>query len=124
MNKYILDQLDGDDKVIKFRDLDIKDYTLNLYFLKEHGIGGTELMIYSFLYTYAFEYWDEEIDKDQVAPTGQVYIEMDLHDFVKVTGFSVQDVRNALEILNQDRWVRVVEIKREWGSEYAYHATT
>jgi hypothetical protein len=124
MNKYILDQLEGDDKVIKFRDLDVKDYTINLYALQEHGIGGTELLVYSFLYSNAFEYWDEEIDKDQVAPTGQVYIEMDLHDFVKVTGCSVQDVRNALEILNQDRWVRVVEIKREWGSEYAYHATT
>jgi hypothetical protein len=121
MNKYILDQLDGDDKVIKFRDLDVKDYTVNLYALQEHGIGGTELLVYSFLYTNAFEYWDEEIDP--CGPAGEIYIEMDLHDFVKVTGCSVQDVRNALEILNQDRWVRVIEIKNEWGKTYAYHAT-
>lgn len=121
MNKYILDQLDGDDKVIKFRDLDVKDYTINLYALQEHGIGGVELLVYSFLYTYAFEYWDKEIDP--CAPAGEIYIEMDLHDFVKVTGCSVQDVRNAIEILNQDRYVRVVEIKNEWGKTYAYHAT-
>lgn len=121
MNKYILDQLEGDDKVIKFRDLDVKDYTINLYALQEHGIGGTELLVYSFLYSNAFEYWDDEIDP--CGPAGEIYIEMDLHDFVKVTGCSVQDIRNAIEILNHDRYVRVIEIKNEWGKTYAYHAT-
>lgn len=121
MIKYILDQLNGDDKVIKFRDLDVKDYTINLYALQEHGIGGTELLVYSFLYSYTFEYLDEEIDP--CAHAGDIYIEMDLHDFVKVTGCSVQDVRNALEILNQDRWVQVIEIKDEWGKTYAYTVT-
>ena len=80
-----------------------------------------ELLVYSFLYTNAFEYWDEEIDP--CGPAGNIYIEMDLHDFVKVTGCSVQDIRNALQVLNEDRWVRVVEISREYGTVYAYHAT-
>lgn len=117
--RYILDQLEGEDKVIKF------DEKQDRYIVRTDdvcmGFGGVELLIYSFLFEYAFEYWDEDIDPS--GPAGQIYIEMNLHDFVKVTGCSVQDVRNALETLNQDRWVRVIEIKKEWGITYAYHAT-
>ena len=123
MNKYILDQLDGDDKVIKFINEDNYDkYEIQIDLIKDWGLGGTELMVYSFLYTYAFEYWDEEIDPS--APAGDIYIEMSLHDFVKVTGCSVQDISRSLQVLNQDRMVRVIEVKHEYGTRYAYHATT
>ena len=123
MNKYILDQLDGDDKVIKFINEDnFENYEIQIDLIKDWGLGGTELMVYSFLYANAFEYWDEEIDPS--APAGFIYIEMSLHDFVKVTGCSVQDIRRALQVLNEDRMVRVIEVKHEYGTRYAYHATT
>ena len=123
MNKYILDQLDGEDKVIKFINEDNFDnYEIKIDLIKDWGLGGTELMVYSFLDANASEYWDEEIDPS--APAGNIYIEMSLHDFVKVTGCSVQDIHRALQVLNEDRLVRVIEIKREYGTRYAYHATT
>lgn len=123
MNKYILDQLDGDDKVIKFINEDNFDrYEIQIDLIKHWGLGGTELMVYSFLYDNAFEYWDDEICLG--GPARDIYIEMSLHDFVKVTGCSVQDIRRALQVLNEDRIVRVIEIKHEYGTRYAYHATT
>lgn len=122
MNNYILDQLDGDDKVIKFNEITPKYYDIEIDIINDYGLGGTELLVYSFLYANAFEYWDEEIDP--YAPAGDIYIEMCLHDFVKVTGCSVQDISRALQVLNQDRMVRVVEVKHEYGTRYAYHATT
>ena len=123
MNKYILDQLDGDDKVIKFLEVDdCEKYEIDLHLITDWGLGGTELLVYSFLFANAFLYWDEEINPS--APAGDIYIEMCLHDFVKVTGCSVQDISRALQVLNQDRMVRVVEVKHEYGTRYAYHATT
>ena len=119
---YILEQLDEFDKVIKFNETEVQNYDIDIDIIKEWGIGGTELLIYSFLFANAFEYWDEKIDPS--APAGEVYIEMDLHDFVKVTGCNVQEIRGALQVLNEDRWVRVVELNREYGKAYAYHATT
>jgi hypothetical protein len=120
--KYILDQLEGDDKLLKFNEIVPKNYDIDIDIISDWGLGGTELLVYSFLFANAFEYWDESIDPSE--PAGEIYIEMSLHDFVKVTGCNVQDIRNALEILNQDRLVRVVEVKREYGKRYAYHATT
>ena len=122
MNKYILDQLDGDDNLLKFNEIVPKNYDIDIDIINDWGLGSTELLVYSFLFANASEYWDESIDPS--APAGEIYIEMSLHDFVKVTGCNVQDIRNALEILNQDRLVRVVEVKREYGTRYAYHATT
>ena len=123
MNNYILDQLDGDDKVIKFLEVDdCEKYEIDLHLITDWGLGGTELLVYSFLFANAFLYWDEEIDPS--APAGDIYIEMCLHDFVKVTGCSVQDISRALQVLNEDRLVSVVEVNREYGKRYAYHATT
>ena len=122
MNKrYILDEIEPEDKILRFFEVELKDYKIELDVIQRHHIGGTELLVYSFLFAHAFEYWDDEIDPS--APAGSIYIEMDLHDFVEVTGCSVQDIRNALQVLNEDRWVRVVEISREYGIVYAYHAT-
>ena len=121
MNNYILDQLDGDDKIIKFNEITPKNYDIEIDIINDYGLGGTELLVYSFLFANAFEYWDEEIDPS--APAGDIYIEMDLLDFVKVTGCSVQDIRGALICLNEDRLVRVVEVNTEHGKRYAYHAT-
>lgn len=120
--KYILDQLEGEDKVIKFRDLDNIRYPIIIEDIEDMHIGGVELLVYSFLLHYAYVYWDYDVDPS--TPAGEVYIIMDLYDFVKVTGCSVQDVRNALICLNEDRWVRVVEINTEHGKKYAYHANT
>ena len=120
MNKYILDQLDGEDKVIKFRDLKEIRYPIIVEDIEDMRLGGVELMVYSFLFHYAFVYWDYDVDPS--APAGDVYIIMDLYDFVKVTGCSVQDIRGALICLNEDRWVRVVEVKTDNGKKYAYHA--
>ena len=123
MNKYILDQLDGDDKVIKFLEVDdCEKYEIDLHLITDWGLGGTELFVYSFLFANAFEYWDLDIDPS--APAGDIYIEMSLHDFVKVTGCSVQDISRALQVLNQDRMVRVIEVKHEYGTRNAYHTTT
>lgn len=119
---YILEQLDEFDKVIKFNETVAKNYDIDIDMITDWGIGGTELLIYSFLYANAFEYWDEEIDPS--APAGNIYIEMSLYDFVKVTGCSVQDIRRALQVLNEDRMVRIVEVEHEYGKRYAYHATT
>lgn len=115
--RYILDQLDGEDKVIKFRDLDEIRYPINTDIIEDMRLGGVELLVYSFLFEYASVYRIRDF-------VGEVYIIMDLYDFVKVTGCSVQDVRNALICLNEDRWVRVVEINKEHGKRYAYHANT
>jgi hypothetical protein len=122
MNKYILDQLEGDDKLLKFNEIVPKNYDIDIDIISDWGLGGTELLVYSFLFANAFEYWDESIDPS--APAGEIYIEMSLHDFVKVTGCSVQDIRRALQVLNEDRMVRVVEVNHEYGTRYAYHATT
>lgn len=46
MNKYILDQLDGDDKVIKFRDLNEIRYPIIVEDIEDMRIGGVELMVY------------------------------------------------------------------------------
>lgn len=118
---YILDQLDGNDVIIKFRDIEAEEYTIDIKRFEDYGIGGTELLVYSFLLQYAFEYWDKEIETQ--GPAGDIYIEMDLHDFVKVTGCKVSEIRDAIQILNQDRWVRVVKVNRPYGERFAFHAT-
>ena len=118
---YILDKRESYDKVIKFdEDLDY-GYKIDIETISERGFGGVELLVYSFLFQNAFDYWDKDVDP--CGPAGNIYIEMDLHDFVKVTGCSVQDIRGALEVLNMDRWVRVIEVRHEYGKRYAYHAT-
>lgn len=120
-NRYILDQIEPEDKIIKFNEVVLKNYDIDLDFIERYHIGGTELLVYSFLFANAFEYWDDEIDPS--APAGDVYIIMDLCDFVTVTGCSMQEIRGALICLNEDRWVRVVEINTEHGKRYAYHVT-
>ena len=121
--KYILEELDNTDKIVKFNG-DIKslqNYTIDIDDISKLGLGGVELLVYSFLTANAHDYWE---DGAQV-PTGRIFLEMDVFDFVRVTGCSAQEIRNALFILNEARLVRVTEIKYECGVFYAYafHAT-
>ena len=120
--KYILEELDKEDKIVRFyeKDADLNIYTIDLDFISTHGLGGVELLVYSFLDAYASVYWD---DNDK-APKGRIFMEMDVFDFVKVTGCSAQSIRNALFILNEARLVRVTEVKYDCGVFYAFHATT
>lgn len=122
MNKYILDQLDDDDKVIKFNGelLSLQNYTIDIDDISESGIGGVELLVYSFLTANAGDYWED----GKRAPSSRIFIEMEVFDFVRVTGCSAQEIRNALFILNEARLVRVTEIKYGCGVFYAFHATT
>ncbi len=119
--KYILEELDKEDKIVRFyeKDASLSNYTIDLDFIARHRVGGVELLVYSFLDANASIYWND-YDK---APTGRIFMEMDVFDFVKVTGCSAQEIRNALFILNEARLVRVTEIKYESGIAYAFHAT-
>lgn len=121
--KYILEELDKEDKIVKFNG-DVKsfpNYTIDIDNILELGIGGVELLVYSFLLNVAGDYWED----DAKVPTGRIFMEMDIFDFVRVTGCSAQEIRNALFILNEARLVRVTEIKYECGVfySYAFHAT-
>ena len=120
--KYIIDKLDKEDKIVKFNGEIklLKDYTIDLYNISEYGIGGVELLVYSFLTANAGDYWED----GKEVPSGRIFIEMEVFDFVRVTGCSAQEIKNALFLLNEARWVRVVEVKEKCGVFYAFHATT
>ena len=120
--KYIIDKLDKEDKIVRFyrEDADLKDYTIDLELISTHGLGGVELLVYSFLMANASDYWED----GKTVPSGRIFMEMDVFDFVKVTGCIAQEIRNALFLLNESRWVRVAEIKGQCGIFYAFHATT
>lgn len=120
--KYIIDKLDKEDKIVKLnRELDsLQNYTIDIDDISRCGIGGVELLVYSFLMANAGDMWDEGVRH----PIGRIFIEMDVFDFVRVTGCTAKEIRNALFILNEARLVRVAEIKGQCGIFYAFHATT
>ena len=118
--KYIIDVPDKTDKIVKFNNVEIKDYNIDINSVSFFGIGGVELLVYSFLMANAGDIWDEKVNH----PVGGIFIEMDVFDFVKVTGCTAREIRNALFILNEARLVKVAEIKGQCGIFYAFHATT
>lgn len=120
--KYIIDKLDKTDKIVKFNGeiKSLENYTIDINDISENGIGGVELLIYSFLTANAGDY----LEDGNKVPSGRIFIEMDVFDFVRVTGCSAQEIRNALFLLNEARWVRVTEVKYACGIFYAFHATT
>lgn len=119
--KYILEKLDKEDKIVKFNGelYSLQNYTIDIDNISNLGIGGVELLVYSFLTANAGDYWED----GKKVPSGRIFIEMEVFDIVKVTGCSAQEIRNALFILNEARLVRVAEIKYECGVFYAFHAT-
>lgn len=120
--EYIIEKLDKEDKIVKFNgELNLlENYTIDTDDISRRGIGGVELLVYSFLMANAGDIWDEGVRH----PTGRIFIKMDVFDFVRVTGCSAQEIRNALFLLNEARWVRVAEVKGQCGIFYAFHATT
>ena len=120
--KYIIEKLDKEDKIVKFNGekKSLENYTIDIDDISNLGIGGVELLVYSFLMKNAGDYWED----GKRVPSGRIFIEMEVFDFVRVTGCSAQEIRNALFLLNEARWVRVAEVKGQCGIFYAFHATT
>jgi hypothetical protein len=119
--KYIIEKLDKEDRIIRFYGelKELKNYTIDINDIVRYGFGGAELLVYSFLMANAGDYWE----KGENVPTGRIFLEIEVFDLVRVTGCSAQEIRNALFILNEARWVRVAEVKHECGIFYAFHAT-
>lgn len=112
--EFRISKLEPGDRVIPFK---AEKYEIDTELIESHHLGGVALMLYCFLNTYASEDWG-----DNYLPVGDIYMEANVLDFQAVTGASGQEIWQALQLLNMENEISIVEVQHEWGIRYAYHA--
>lgn len=118
--EFRISKLESGDKVIPFK---AGDYEIDTELIESHHLGGVALMLYCFLSKYASDYWNEgSVHPVGNYPAGDIYMEANVLDFQAVTGASGQEIWQALQLLNLENEINIVEVQHEWGIRYAYHA--
>ena len=118
--EFRISKLESGDKVIPFK---AGDYEIDTDIIENDHLGGVALMLYCFLSTYASDYRNEgSVHPVGNYPAGDIYMEAKVLDFQAVTGASGHEIWQALQLLNIENAVNIVEVQHEWGIGYAYHA--
>lgn len=110
--EFRISKLEPGDKVIPFK---AGDYEIDTEIIENDHLGGVALMLYCFLSKYASDCY---IGNELFA----AFMEANVLDFQTVTGASGQEIWQALQLLNTENAITIVEVQHEWGIRYAYHA--